>query len=331
MQMNMRAWAAFALLMAGSFAIPGASHYAMAASKPYPSKPIRFIVSYPPSGPADILARELAQKLSERLHEQVVVENRPGANGNIGAAAAARAAPDGYTLFMLTSSHAANMTLYRKPGYDVIKDFAPITNVASYPLLLVTNPSVPAKSVKELIALAKSEPKRLTFASAGTGGGADLAGELFKSMAGIQMLRIPYKGTAPGLIDVIAGRVSLMFAGVSAALPYVHQDKLNALAITSGRRLALIPDIPTVAQAGLPGYEMASWLGVAAPAGTPRSIVGLLNQSIIAVVKTSDFQQRLRQHGATSQVSSPQQFAAYVKSEIAKWAKVIKESGVQIQ
>jgi tripartite-type tricarboxylate transporter receptor subunit TctC len=308
-----------------------ASGSAMAQPTDYPTRPIRFIVSYPPGGPADILARQLAQGLSVRLGASVVIENRGGANGNIGAAVAARAQPDGYTLFMMTSSHAANMTLYAKPGYDVMRDFAHITNIASYPLLLVVHPDLKAASVRELVALARANPGKLTFASAGSGGGAHLAAELFKTMAHIEMLHVPFKGTGPALQAVVGGQVNLMFAGVSAAMPHVSSGRLRALGVSSAQRLKVIPDIPTIAESGVPGYELTSWLGVSAPAGTPAAIVDKLNAEIRNVVQSPKFSARLEQDGAQPRISSAEDFSRFVGTEVEKWAKLIRASGAEIQ
>lgn len=316
----------------GAFAL-GISGAACAASRDraFPTKPVRFIVSYPPGGPADILARELGQRLSAQLGETVVIDNRPGANGNIGAAVAARAAPDGYTIFMMTSSHAANMTLYAKPGYGVVRDFAHVTNVASYPLLLVVHPSVKATSVKDVIALAKVSPGKLTFSSAGAGGGAHLAGELFKTMAQVDMLHVPFNGTGPALIAVVGGQVNLMFAGVSAAMPHVSAGALRALGITSTRRLKPIGNIPTIAESGVAGYELSSWLGVSAPARTPPAIVRQLNVEIAKVVKTAEFADRLARDGAEPEITSAEQFSRYVESEVSRWAKIIRAAGAKVE
>jgi tripartite-type tricarboxylate transporter receptor subunit TctC len=307
------------------------SGIAMAQPADYPTRPIHFIVSYPPGGPADILARQLAQELSVRLGASVVIENRGGANGNIGAAIAARAQPDGHTLFMMTSSHTANMTLYAKPGYDVLRDFVHISNIASYPLLLVVHPSVKAASVRELVALARTSAGKLTFASAGSGGGAHLAAELFKTMAAIDMLHVPYKGTGPALQAVVGGEVNLMFAGVSAATPHVSSGKLRALGVSSATRLKVIPDVPTVAESGVPGYELTSWLGVSAPAGTPAAIVDKLNAEIREVVQSPKFSARLEQDGAQPRISSAQEFVRFIQTEVGKWAKLIRASGAETQ
>jgi len=300
-----------------------------AQAQEYPVRPIRFIVSYPPGGPADILARSLAQKLGEGLGQQVLVDNRGGANGNIGAEIAAKSPPDGYTIFMMTSSHAANVTLYPKLGYDLMRDFAHVSNVASYPLMLVVHPSVAARTVGELVADAKARPGILNFASAGSGGGAHLAGELFKAMAGVNLVHVPYKGTGPALLDVVGGQVNLMFAGVSAAVPHVRAGKLRALGVSSQGRLKALPDIPTISDGGVKGYEIASWLGVSAPAGTPPRAIARLNAEIVKVVQQPDFAERLAIDGAELQVTSPELFTRYVEAEIQKWGKVIRDSGTK--
>ena len=300
-----------------------------AQAQEYPVRPIRFIVSYPPGGPADILARSLAQKLGEGLGQQVLVDNRGGANGNIGAEIAAKSPPDGYTIFMMTSSHAANVTLYPKLGYDLMRDFAHVSNVASYPLMLVVHPSVAARTVGELVADAKARPGILNFASAGSGGGAHLAGELFKAMAGVNLVHIPYKGTGPALLDVVGGQVNLMFAGVSAAVPHVRTGKLRALGVSSQGRLKALPDIPTISDGGVKGYEIASWLGVSAPAGTPPRVIARLNAEIVKIVQQPDFAERLAIDGAELQVTSPELFTRYVEAEIQKWGKVIRDSGTK--
>ena len=300
-----------------------------AQAQEYPVRPIRFIVSYPPGGPADILARSLAQKLGEGLGQQVLVDNRGGANGNIGAEIAAKSPPDGYTIFMMTSSHAANVTLYPKLGYDLMRDFAHVSNVASYPLMLVVHPSVAARTVGELVADAKARPGILNFASAGSGGGAHLAGELFKAMAGVNLVHIPYKGTGPALLDVVGGQVNLMFAGVSAAVPHVRTGKLRALGVSSQGRLKALPDIPTISDGGVKGYEIASWLGVSAPAGTPPRVIARLNAEIVKIVQQPDFAERLAIDGAELQVTSPELFTRYVEAEIQKWGRVIRDSGTK--
>lgn len=296
----------------------------------WPERPLRLIVSYPPGGPADILARQVAEPLSARLGEQVVIDNRAGANGNIGAQMAARAPADGYTLFLLTSSQAANMTLYRAPGYDVVRDFAAVTNIVSYPLLLVVHPSVPARSLTELTALARADPGILTYASAGNGGGAHLAAELFCQMAGARMTHVPYRGTGPGLLAVVSGEVKVMFAGVSAALPHVATGRLRALGVSSRERLATARDVPTIAEAGVSGYEMASWLGLAAPVGTPAEIVARLAREVAALAAEPAIRPKLVLDGAAIETGSSNAFAAYVREEVDKWARVISAAGATI-
>ena len=311
-------------------AAPLALAAAAAKAAEWPERSLRLVVSYPPGGPADILAREVAQPLGVRLGQQVVIDNRAGANGNIGAQAAARAAADGYTLFLLTSSQAANMALYRAPGYDVVADFAPITNIVAYPLVLVTNPATPVRSVPELLALARAEPGRLTFASAGSGGGAHLAAELFCQMAGVRMTHVPYRGTGPALLATVAAEVSLMFAGVSAALPHVAEGRLRALGVTAPARVGSAPALPTIAEAGVPGYEMASWLGLAAPAGTPAAIVSRLAEAVASVVAEPATRDKLARDGATIEVGAPAAFSRYLGAEVAKWAQVIRAAGATV-
>ena len=311
-----------ALLVALSFA-------AGASAQQWPTRPLRYIITYPPGGPADILARMVAAKLGDRLKQQVVVDNRPGGGGNIGAELTARAAPDGYTIFMMASTHAANMTLYAKPGYSVTKDFAHITNIAGYPLLFVVHPRITAKDMREFIVYARTNPGRLSYASAGSGGGAHLAMELFRSMVGLEMVHIPYKGQGPALQDVIGGQVELTFASVSAALPHVSAGRLRVLGISSAERLRSLPEVPTVSEAGVAGYELESWLGMSAPAGTPTAIVQRLNEETAAVVADPEFAERLRRDGAASKVSSPERFSAYVEGEVTRWAKLVRESGAK--
>ena len=314
------------LATAAVAALPAAPALAQA----WPARPVRLIVSYPPGGPADLLGRDVAQRLSAALSASVVVENRPGANGNIGAAAAARAPEDGYTLFMMTSSHCANVTLYRDPGYDIARDFAPISNIVSYPLLLVAHPSWNLRSVQDLVARARAEPERFTYASAGSGGGAHLAAELFLSTAGIRMTHVPYTGTGPALLGVVAGHVALMFAGVSAALPHVEAGRLVALGISGRQRMAARPDLPAIAEAGLADYEVKSWLGLVAPAGTPAEIIGRLNAAVAAIVQEPGFQASLAREAAALEVTPPESFGAYMQTEVAKWARVIRASGARV-
>jgi tripartite-type tricarboxylate transporter receptor subunit TctC len=297
----------------------------------YPAKPIRIVVPFTPGGTTDVLARAIGQKLTASWTQPVVVDNRPGAAGNIGSEVVAKAAPDGYTLLMGTvSTHGINPGLYSKLPYDPVKDFAPVTLVAKVPNILVLHPSVPASSVTELIAHAKAKPGQLNFASSGNGTSIHLSGELFKTMAGVQMTHVPYKGSAPALTDLLGGQVSLMFDNMPTALPHVKAGRLKALAVTSAKRSPAIPQLPTMAEAGLPGFEATSWFGVLAPAATPKEIVGKLNGEIVRILKTPEVRAQLSGQGAEPVGDTPEEFAAHIKAEMAKWAKVVKESGARI-
>jgi len=297
----------------------------------YPAKPIRLVVPFPAGGTTDILARAVGQKLTEAWGQPVVVDNRPGAGGNIGAELVAKAAPDGYTLLMGTvGTHAINASLYAKMPYDHIKDFAPVILVAGVPNVLVVNPAVPVNSVQELIAYAKANPGRLNFASSGSGTSIHLSGELFKVMAGVQMTHIPYKGSAPALQDLIGGQVQLMFDNLPSALPQIKGGKLRALAVTSAARAAALPDVPTVAEAGLPGFEASSWFGVLAPAGTPVAIIARLNAEIAKWLASPEAREKLASQGANAAGGSPEDFAKHIAAETAKWQKVVKESGAKV-
>jgi tripartite-type tricarboxylate transporter receptor subunit TctC len=296
----------------------------------YPSRPIRMIVAYPAGGGTDILARMIGQKLNDLLGQSVVIDNRGGANGNIGSELAAKATPDGYTLLMGTANLTVNPGLYRKLGYQPLKDFVPIVLVTKQPNILVVHPSVTANSVKELISLAKTKPSQLNFASNGAGASSHLSGELMKIKAGIIMTHVPYKGAGPALAALLANEVQLMFANTLAALPHVRSNRLRALAITSLQRSAALPELPTMAESGLPDYEVVAWYGVLAPAGTPRAVVTKLNRDIVKVVRQPDIQDRLLKDAANPVGSTPDEFAAFMRSETVKWAQVIKDSGARV-
>lgn len=296
---------------------------------PYPTKPLRLIVPYPAGGGVDTVARVLGVKLSEVLGQQVVVDNRPGANGIIGSDITAKAAPDGYTMLMQSVAHAINASLYRKLPYDSVKDFAAVTLVNTQPNLLVVYPSLPAASVRELLAMAKSKPGVLTLASPGNGSSAHLSGELLKIMAGVDILHVPYRGGVPALNDLMGGRVSLTFSSVSLSTPLVTAGKLRALAITSLARSAVVPDLPTVAET-IPGYESSTWYGMFLPAGTPGRIVARVNREIVKVVRAPEVRDRLTLNGAEIVADTPEQFTAKIKADIAKWGEVVKASGARI-
>jgi len=302
-----------------------------AYAQQYPGKPVRMIVSVPPGGPADTLARMVGPRLSEALGQTVVIDNRPGANGNIAYEMVAHAVPDGYTFVLVAAGIAINPSLYREVKYDVLKDFAPITQGISVPNILVVHPSVAATSVKELIALAKARAGQLTFASAGNGTSGHLALEQFRLMAGIQLIHVPYKGGGPALTEVIAGQVQALFSLALAATPQVKAGRVRALAITSAQRSALAPELPTVAELGFPGFEVIGWFGWVAPAKTPRSIVERLHGEIVSVLRDSATKDRLHGLGAEPVGNTPQQFAAFIKSENFKWARVIREANIRAE
>ena len=315
------------LLVGLAFAsLAGVSH-----AQAWPSKPIRWIVPFAPGGTTDILARTIAEKLTPALGKPVIVENNPGAGGSVGATQTAKAAPDGYTIMGGTiSTHAINASLYKQLPYDPVKDFVPITLIARVPNLLVVNPEVPAKSVKELIALLKANPGKYTFASSGNGTSQHLSGELFKSMAGVDMQHIPYKGSPPALQDVVGGQVTMTFDNITTAWPLAKAGKLRPLAVTTAKRSPIAPDVPTLAESGLAGYEVGSWQGVFAPAGTPPDVVKRLNTEIVKIINMPDVRAKLEALGAEPVGNSSDEFATIVKSEVAKWAKVVKESGAHV-
>ena len=298
----------------------------------YPMKPVRMVVPFPAGGATDIVGRLIAQKLSESWGQQVIVDNRGGAGGTIGSDVAAKSPPDGYTMLLGTSStHAIAPSLYSKLPYDPVRDFLPVTLVASATILLAVHPSLPAKNVRELIALAKKQPNALSFASSGNGGISHLIGEHFKALGGIQMLHVPYKGDTPALVDLVSGQVHLMFGTAVSFLPYVKSGRLNALAVTNPRRSPIVPNVPTVAESGLPGFEALQWFGVFVPAGTSRDIVARLNMDIVKSARLPDVRERMTGLGADVVGSTPEEFAAFQKADAAKWAKVVKESGAKIE
>ena len=303
-----------------------------AIAQGYPAKPIKIVVPFPPGGASDITARIIGQKLSESWKLPVLIENRTGANGIVGFEAVARSAPDGYTLiFSNVGSIAINPSLYRKMPYDIERDFAPVILATSVPLVLVVNPSLPAKSVRELIALAREKGGQLNYASSGSGTSVHLATELFKSMAGVDMQHVPYKGSAAGVTAVAANEVSLTFETVLAATAMISSGRVRALATCGAKRIQALPDLPTIAEAGLPGYDASSWGGILAPAGTPRDIVDKLNREIRRILYLPDVKQKIFDLGGEVTGSTPDEFAAYIGTEIAKWAKVVKLSGAHVE
>ncbi|MBI3068298.1 MAG: tripartite tricarboxylate transporter substrate binding protein [Betaproteobacteria bacterium] len=294
----------------------------------YPTGPLRIVVPFPPGGGTDIFARALAQKLNESWGQPAVVDNRGGANGTIGAALVAKAPPDGYTMLVAPSGFAVNPSIYRALPFDAVKDFAPVTQLAASPLVIVVHPSLPARSVKELIALAKARPGEINYGSSGNGSPPHLATELFKYMTGINMVHIPYKGAGPAAIDVVGGQISLYFMNMLQAKPLAQSGKVRALGVTSPRRFPALPEVPAVAEAGVPGYEMTNWYGLFLPAGSPKAALGKLHAEVARILNLPDMKDRLAADGAVVVASTPEQFAAFLKQEMAKFAKVVKISGM---
>ena len=297
----------------------------------YPNKAVRVIVPFPAGGSTDIVGRTVAQKLSELWGQPVVVDNRAGGGTVIGTDIVAKAPADGYTLLVTPAPFTINPSLLAKLPYDALADFAPITLINTTPLVLVVNPGVPARSVKELMALAKARPGQLNFGSSGTGGSNHLAGELFNAMAGVKMVHIPYKGNAPALIDLAGGHVDLIFNGLTSALPLIKSGKLRALAVTSLQRSAALPDAPTLDEVALKGFIAVAWNGLGAPANTPRDVIAKINADVIRIVNSPELKERLRAEGSDPVGSAPGQYAAFLRDEIAKWAKVIKFAGVKAE
>jgi tripartite-type tricarboxylate transporter receptor subunit TctC len=301
------------------------------AQERFPSKPIRIVVPFAPGGSTDIVARYLAEKLTAALGQSVVVDNRPGAGGNIGAESVARAAPDGHTLLMATTGvMAINQSLYKNMGYDPAKDLEPVSYVASITNVLAVPIELAANNVQELIALAKAQPGKLTFASSGAGSSTHLSSELFKSMAGIDVLHVPYKGSSQALTDLMAGRVSLIIDNMPSALPFIKAGRLRALGVSGAKRSPALPDLPTIAEAGLRGYESLSWSGIAAPAGTPKEVIVRLNREISAGLSQPEMRQKLADAGAEAVGGAPEVFAEHIRAERDKWSRLIKERGITI-
>jgi len=301
------------------------------AAQPWPSKPIKWVVPFAPGGTTDILARTIGEKLSVTLGQPIIVENKPGAGGGVGAEQVAKSPPDGYTIMGGTiSTHAINASLYKSLPYDPVRDFAPITLIVRVPNMLVVNPDVPAKDVRELIALLKANPGKYSFASSGNGTSQHLSGELFKVMTGVEMQHVPYRGSPPALADVVGGQVTMTFDNITTAWPLVKGGKLRALAVTTAKRSPIAPDVPTLAEAGLAGYEIGSWQGVFAPAGVPAEIVKRFNAEIVRIVNAPDVRQKLLDMGAEPAPNTPEEFAAMVKAEVTKWGDVVRKSGATV-
>lgn len=317
--------ASVALLIA-SVALPALAATPDAAL--YPVKPIRLVVPFAPAGSADALARTIQPALSEALGQTLVIDNRPGASSTIGTDMAAKAAPDGYTLVLITTTHTVNPSLYAKLPYDAVRDFAAISLVVSQPNILVVHPAVAAKSVRELVALAKAKPNTLNFASGGNGSSPHLSGELFKIVAGIQVAHIPYKGSGPGVTDLLGGHVQIMFAGPLALEQHIKSGRLRALAVADRRRSAVLPEVPTMTEAGFPGVETGTWYGMLAPARTPPAAVTFIQRAIVRILQAPDMKSRMLNQGVDIVASSPAEFEKFIITEVAKWSRVVQAAGV---
>lgn len=303
--------------------------YSLAIAQTYPLKPVRLVVPTAPGGGTDLVGRVLAQNLSQSLAQQVIVDNRGGAGTTLGSAVVAKSAPDGYTLLLNHVSLAFNATYYARLPYDTLKDFAPITLVATQPFLFVVHPSLPVKSVSGLVALAKSRPGQIAYSSGGAGSGPHMGAELFKQQAHIDILHVPYKGAGPAFTDLMGGQMQMMIATASLAMPHVKTGRVRALAVTANKRIAAMPELATVAESGVPGYEFSVWYGLLAPAGTPRPIVARLNDEVSKITNAADTQRRFASDGLDTRSSSPDEFATHLKLEIEKWGKMIKAAGIQ--
>jgi len=299
-----------------------------AAAQQYPTRAARVIVASSPGSGVDIVSRIVAQKLAVGLGQQVIVDNRAGAGANLGAEIAAKAPPDGYTLLMGTPAHAINVSMYSGLNYDIVRDFAPVSLISTGQYVVIVHPSVPVQSVKALIALARSKPGDLAYGSAGPGNSTHLAGELFNSMAGTRMLHVPYKGSGPALIELMSGQLQVMFANITAGLPHIRAGRVRALGVTGPKRTPQAPDLPTVAEAGLPGYSVTSYFGVLVPTGTPSAIIAKLNTELVRAVHAADVQASLANEGAEAVGSSPEEFAAFIRAEIPRWAVAVKTAGL---
>jgi tripartite-type tricarboxylate transporter receptor subunit TctC len=303
---------------------------AAAFAQAYPTKPVRIIVPFPPGGGNDVIARIIGQKLTERWGQQVIIDNRAGANGIVGLQLLMQSPPDGYTLAVAAAGPiAVNPSLYEKLPYDSVRDFAPITNMTNFPLLLVIHPSMPVKNVRELIALAKAQPGKINYASPGSGNSGHLAGELFNNLAVTKIVHIPYKGNGPAITGLLSGQAQLLFSSIPSVLPFVEAKKLNAIAVGSAKRIPSLPAIPTIAESGLPKYEAYSWVGIVAPAKTPRDIVAKVNHDIVDILKVKQVGEQLVQQGALPVGDSPDEFAAYIKTEIQKWGAIVKSANIK--
>ena len=315
-----------------AFAFFAASLAAAAAqAQTWPSKPVRYVVPFPPAGATDITARIIADKISGPLGQSVVVENRPGAAGNVGSEFAAKSAPDGYTMLQVTVAQSISATLYAKLNYDLEKDLAPAAMVALVPNVMIVNPSLPAKSVVEFIALAKAKPGKINFASSGSGTSIHMSAEMFKMLTGVDIVHIPYKGSGPALADLLGGQVDVMFDNLTSSIGHIRGGKLRALAVTTVTRYPELPDVPTMQEAGVAGYEATAWFGIMVPKGTPRNIIMRINSEVNKALAQADVKEKLAQQGALARSWTPEEFGSFIHNEVVKWAKVVKASGAKVE
>jgi tripartite-type tricarboxylate transporter receptor subunit TctC len=316
-----------ATLLAGALSLSAG----IVQAQQWPTKPIRYIVPFPPAGATDITARIVAEKLGPALGQPVIVENKPGAAGNVGTELVAKSPPDGYTILQVTVAQSISETLYSKLGYSLLRDLQPVAAVARVPNVMVVNPSVPARTVQEFIALAKANPGKINFASSGSGTSIHMSGEMFKMLTGVDIVHVPYKGSGPALTDLLGGQVSVMFDNLPPSMPHIKSGKLRALAITTTTRYPGLPDLPTMVEAGVPGYDSAAWFGIMAPTGTPREVVTRINAEVNKILALPDVRERFDQQGAIPSPGTPAEFGAFIKREIDKWAKVVKASGAKVE
>lgn len=326
---TLNTWLAAAVAAAAAFTItlPNVAH----AADAYPVKPVKIVVPYPPGGTNDIVVRLVAQKLGDRMGQPFVVENKPGASGNLGAEQVARSAPDGYTLVLVTTGHSIHPSIYKNLRYSIKTDLSPVSELTAGPMLVMITPSLPYKSVQDVLAAARAKPGTINFGSAGNGSSTHLATELMSSMAGVKMTHVPYSGSAPAMADVMAGNAQLVMDLMFSALPQVNGGKLRAIAITSAKRSPLLPNVPTVAESGVPGFETLAWNGLMAPAGTPKPIIDKLNTEVRKVMDSPELRDRLRAQGFEPAAGTPEQFGALIRAEIDRWAKVVKTSGAKVE
>jgi tripartite-type tricarboxylate transporter receptor subunit TctC len=316
-----------ATLLAGALSLSAG----IAQAQQWPTKPIRYIVPFPPAGATDITARIVAEKLGPALGQPVIVENKPGAAGNVGTELVAKSPPDGYTILQVTVAQSISETLYSKLGYSLLRDLQPVAAVARVPNVMVVNPSVPARTVQEFIALAKANPGKINFASSGSGTSIHMSGEMFKMLTGVDIVHVPYKGSGPALTDLLGGQVSVMFDNLPPSMPHIKSGKLRALAITTTTRYPGLPDLPTMVEAGVPGYDSAAWFGIMAPTGTPAEVVMRINTEVNKLLALPDVRERFDQQGAIPAPGTPAEFGAFIRNEINKWAKVVKASGAKVE